>query len=219
MKNLFQYKTLANTGTGEFKDRGSKFIALAKPIESIEDTHKILDEYKKIHGKANHHCYAWRLGLDGNIFRSNDDGEPSGTAGKPILGQIDSAQLTNVIVIVIRYFGGSLLGTSGLINAYRTASSLAINNSIVIEKEISEYYLFTCSYEIMPHLMDTMKKQDLRLINQNFGLLCELTIQFPKNKWQNKIPYFIALALSIREDQVNPIDLFPDLKWELVGSW
>ena len=113
------YKTVAGPAHGEYKDRGSKFLAYAFPVYAEEEWQARLEEVRREHPKARHHCYAYRLGLDGNNFRANDDGEPSGTAGRPILGQIDSFELVNILVIVVRYFGGTLLGASGLINAYR----------------------------------------------------------------------------------------------------
>lgn len=120
------YYTIEKQGSAEFKDRGSRFIAIATPIATVEDFKQVLNDIKKEHPKATHHCFAYRLGLDGNIFRVSDDGEPSGTAGRPILGQIDSKGLVNVLVVVVRYFGGTLLGVPGLINAYKSASALAL---------------------------------------------------------------------------------------------
>ncbi|MDV7392848.1 YigZ family protein, partial [Arthrospira platensis SPKY1] len=117
------YRTLSGPSTGEFRDRGSKFLAYAFPVYTDEEIGLHLEEVRKLHPKARHHCYAYRLGLDGNHFRANDDGEPSGTAGRPILGQIDSFGLCNVLLVVTRYFGGTLLGTSGLINAYKLSAA------------------------------------------------------------------------------------------------
>ena len=219
MKNNFQYKTINSHGYGEFRDRGSKFLAHIFPIVNGDEAGNALEEIRKLHGKANHHCFAWRIGLDGLKYRANDDGEPSGTAGKPILGQIDSNGLTNVLIVVTRYFGGTLLGTSGLINAYRLAAAAAIDNACVIEKELSDYYIFYCDYNKMPLIMDAAKKYELTIIKQSFDLNCELTIQFPKSKWEGKLPQFIAQALSLRIDQVDPTLLLPHLKWELQGTW
>src|SRR5262245_36782634 len=120
------YFTIAQSSFAEFKDRGSRFLAYAYPIQSTEDFKNYLHQLKKEHPKAVHHCFAYRIGIDGNNFRSSDDGEPSGTAGKPILGQIDSKGLTNTAIVVVRYFGGTLLGVPGLINAYKTSSSFAL---------------------------------------------------------------------------------------------
>lgn len=219
MKNKYRYKTLKATGYAEYRERGSKFLAHSFPIEMLKDINISLDEIRKSHGKASHHSYAWRLGLEGLQFRANDDGEPSGTAGKPILGQIDSAGITNALIIVTRYFGGTLLGTSGLINAYRNAAALAIENAEIIDKELSDYYLFYCNYNIMPLIMDAAKKYNLIIVKQEFDLECKLTIQFPQSKWKDKLLEFISNALSLRIDQVEPEALLSHLKWELVGTW
>ena len=119
------YRSLAAPSTGEFKDRGSRFLAYAWPVRTEAEALEHLEALRKEHFKARHHCFAWRLGPDGTRFRANDDGEPSGTAGRPILGQIDSFNLTNVVIVVVRYFGGTLLGASGLIQAYREGSTFA----------------------------------------------------------------------------------------------
>ena len=219
MKDKYLYKTLLKNGFGEYREKGSKFLGNSFPINNPEEINMILEEIKKTHPKANHHCYAWRLGLEGTQYRSNDDGEPSGTAGKPILGQIDSAELTNSLVVVTRYFGGTLLGTSGLISAYRNAAALAIENTEIIEKELSDYYHFVCEYTKMPLLMDAAKKYNLLIINQEFDLNCKLTIQFPLSKWKDKLPVFLSNALDLRTDQVASDDLFTDLKWKFAGTW
>ena len=131
MTDLEFYKTIEQPAVAEFKDRGSKFTAYAFPIETVDDFKKHLQHLKKEHPKAVHHCFAYRIGTGGNNFRVSDDGEPSGTAGKPILGQIDSREVTNMAIIVVRYFGGSLLGVPGLINAYKTVSSLVLQVTLV----------------------------------------------------------------------------------------
>lgn len=128
------YNTIERFSTAEFKDRGSRFIAFAFAINNKEDFKTFHAQLKKEHPKANHHCFAYRLGIDGTNFRVSDDGEPSGSAGRPILGQIDSKQLTNVLIIVVRYFGGTLLGVPGLINAYKTSAALALQQTTVIQK-------------------------------------------------------------------------------------
>ncbi|MDV7398872.1 YigZ family protein, partial [Arthrospira platensis SPKY1] len=134
------YKTLASSSTGEFKDRGSKFIAYAYPVADEEEAMEKVAELRKEHFKARHHCFAWRFGVDGLRFRANDDGEPSGTAGRPILGQIDSFELTNVVVIVVRYFGGTLLGASGLIQAYRESAAEALRQATIEERILQAIY-------------------------------------------------------------------------------
>src|SRR3984885_2618868 len=132
------YYTIEKSAQAEFKDRGSKFIAYACPVRNIEEFKERLAEIKKQHPKATHHCLAYRIGLDGNTYRASDDGEPSGTAGRPILGQIDSKELVNVMVVVVRYFGGSLLGVPGLINAYRSAAALALQMTPIVQRQVEK---------------------------------------------------------------------------------
>lgn len=163
------YLTLAAPSQGEYRDRGSKFHAYAWPIRAEEEAHAHLNALKKIHPKARHHCYAYRLGLDKNNFRANDDGEPSGTAGKPILGQIDSFGVTYVFVVVVRYFGGTLLGTSGLINAYRSATQDALQQANIIEQIIEDVYCLTFDYALMPDVMNTVKKLEINVLSQTFS--------------------------------------------------
>src|SRR5260221_798290 len=134
------YYTIEKSAVAEFKDRGSKFIGYALPVKSVEEFKDRLNEIKKEHPKATHHCFAYRLGLDGNNFRMSDDGEPSGTAGRPILGQIDSKVLTNVVVVVVRYFGGTLLGTPGLISAYKSSAAMVLQLSPVMRKAVEEEF-------------------------------------------------------------------------------
>ena len=134
------YLTIKEPSEGLFKDKGSKFSSFAFPASSEEDVKKFLAELKKQHPSANHHCYAFRLGADKQAYRANDDGEPSNTAGKPILGQIQSKDLTNILIVVVRYFGGTLLGVSGLINAYKLAAAEAIQNATIIEKTVDDIY-------------------------------------------------------------------------------
>ena len=130
------YFPIEKPSVSEFKDRGSKFLAYAFPISTVDDFKKRLKELKEEHPKAAHHCFAYRLGMDKNNFRSSDDGEPSGSAGKPILGQIDSRDLTNIAVVIVRYFGGTLLGVPGLINAYKTSASLALQLTAIVQTPV-----------------------------------------------------------------------------------
>jgi len=163
------YRTLAAPATGEFKDRGSKFIAYAWPVRSEEEAMAHVEALRKEHFKARHHCFAWRLRPDGNRFRANDDGEPSGTAGRPILGQIDSFGLTDVVVVVVRYFGGTLLGTSGLINAYREAAAEALRSATMVEKIVQDTFALDFDYALMPDVMNAVKKLDLDVFNEKYG--------------------------------------------------
>ena len=174
------YLTIAQTSSEEFKDRGSRFIAYAFPIESVDDFKKQLQLLKKEHAKAVHHCFAYRLGLDGNNFRVSDDGEPSGSAGKPILNQIDSKQLTNILVVVVRYFGGTLLGVPGLINAYKTATALALQTIPAIQKPIEISYQLQFDYTRMNEVMTIVKQSNCSIISQEMQLFCILKIGVPK---------------------------------------
>ncbi len=174
------YLTLASPSTGEFRDRGSKFHAYAWPIRTEAEAQQHLELLKKEHPKARHQCYAYRLGLDKNNFRANDDGEPSGTAGKPILGQIDSFGLTYVFVVVVRYFGGTLLGTSGLINAYRSSAQDALQKAEIVEKTVEDVYQLTFPYAIMPDVMNAVKKLEIPILKQVFEDEAKLEIAIRK---------------------------------------
>jgi len=182
--------TISQKSIAEFKDRGSRFIAYAIPIESTEEFKQHISSLKKEHPKAVHYCFAYRLGIDGNNFRANDDGEPSGTAGKPILGQIDSKQLTNILLVVIRYFGGTLLGVSGLINAYKTAASLALQTTPIVKKPIVIIKEIEFDFTKMNDIMLIVKQNECSIIKQEQTLFCLLTIAIPKAKYEyvlNKI--------------------------------
>jgi len=176
------YYTIDQNGVAEFKDRGSRFIAYAYPIKLTDDFKNHLHQLKKEHPKAAHHCFAYRLGLDGNNFRVSDDGEPSGTAGKPILGQIDSKGLTNVLVIIVRYFGGTLLGVPGLINAYKTASAMALQLTPVVRKAVEVRCQLQFNYTQMNDVMILVKKYNCTIIEKKEQLFCTLKIGIPLNR-------------------------------------
>ena len=163
------YQTIAAPSIGEFKEKGSKFIAFAYFVSDEIEIKEKLDLLKKEHFKATHHCYAYRLGTDGKNYRANDDGEPSGTAGRPILGQIDSFGLTNLLIVVVRYYGGTKLGTSGLINAYREAAKLALENSIKIEKIIESQIDFSVPYLKMNEVMQFLKQYEIELVTNDYS--------------------------------------------------
>jgi uncharacterized YigZ family protein len=166
---LDTYQTIAAPSIGEFKEKGSKFIAFAYFVSDEIEIKEKLDLLKKEHFKATHHCYAYRLGTDGKNYRANDDGEPSGTAGRPILGQIDSFGLTNLLIVVVRYYGGTKLGTSGLINAYREAAKLALENSIKIEKIIESQIDFSVPYLKMNEVMQFLKQYEIELVTNDYS--------------------------------------------------
>lgn len=173
------YYTIEQPATAEFKDRGSKFLAYLFPVNSAAAFKEILQNIKKEHPKAVHHCFAYRLGTDGNNFRSSDDGEPAGTAGKPILGQIDSRQLTDVAIIVVRYFGGTLLGVPGLINAYKSSAALAIQMVPAVKKSILVNYLLHFDYTNMNTVMQLIKNNNGEIMKQEAQLFCDFTVGIP----------------------------------------
>lgn len=178
-----KYKTITEKAIGEgfYSESRSKFLAVAHHVDSVEQALEIVKEYRKKYYNARHCCYAYRIGFMGEEFRMNDDGEPSSTAGKPILGQIDSNGLTNTLIIVVRYFGGVKLGTSGLIVAYREASSDAIAHCDIEERFIEEQIKFTFSYPMMNAVMKIVKDMNPRIINQVFDNTCELTLSIRKS--------------------------------------
>ena len=162
------YQTIQSPCEGEFKDRGSRFLAYAYPVNTLDAIKARLEVLKADHPKARHHCFAYRLGNDKLQFRANDDGEPSGTAGKPILGQIDSHQVTNVVVFVVRYFGGTKLGVPGLINAYRSAAIAALGKARIIEKVLLEYHRLHFDYAIMNPLFSYLKRLHIDIHEKHF---------------------------------------------------
>jgi len=176
------YHTIEKPSVAEFRDRGSKFLAYAFPIETTDDFKKRLKELREEHPKAAHHCFAYRLGIDKNNFRSSDDGEPSGSAGKPILGQIDSKELTNMAVVVIRYFGGTLLGVPGLINAYKTSASLALQLTPVIQKPVLICYELQFDYTLMNEVMMVVKRFGCTVLQNEMQLFCRMVIGIPKER-------------------------------------
>ena len=202
------YKTISEPSQGEFKDRGSKFLAYAFPVFTEEEWQEQLENVKKEHFKARHHCYAYRLGVDQNDFRANDDGEPSGTAGRPILGQIDSFELTNVIVIVVRYFGGTKLGTSGLINAYKTCAAVALENAQIEERLIEDVYALDFEYHLMPDIMNALKKLDLNVIKQDFGNKGAISIAIRQSEVEKTIPQLKAMIANVHLEEEE--------KWEKI---
>ena len=176
------YTTIEKPSHAEFKDRGSKFIAFAFPIESTDDFKKQLQVLKKAHPKAVHHCFAYRIGTDGNNFRSSDDGEPSGTAGKPILGQLISKGITNTAVVVVRYWGGTMVGVPGLINAYKTAAALALQVTPFVEKQIEVNYSIEFDYTQMNEVMMILKQFNCTILTNEMQLFCNIKAGVPKNR-------------------------------------
>ncbi|MFK7948815.1 MAG: YigZ family protein [Saprospiraceae bacterium] len=177
-----EYQTITSVSTSNFTDKASKFLTFAFPISNDDDIKEHLEILKKEHWKANHHCYAWRLGTDGNQYRANDDGEPSGSAGKPILGQIDSFGVTDVLVVVVRYFGGTKLGVSGLINAYKTGTALALENAEIVKKTIDNEYKIIYDYAITSQIMSFVNQYQLKIISQGFDAKAMLIFSIKVSK-------------------------------------
>ena len=168
------YKSIPGSAEGLFKDNGSRFISFAFPVETEEEVKEIVGRLRKEYHDARHHCYAYRLGYLGDRFRANDDGEPSGSAGRPILGQIDSRGLSDVLVVVVRYFGGIKLGIPGLIRAYKTSTAEALDKAGAADKTAGNRYRLTFSYDVLPQVMKILKDMDLKQKNQDFGTECSL---------------------------------------------
>jgi len=180
------YQTITDPVNGLFKDKGSKFIAFAYPLSSEGEVKAYLVKLRAEHTKANHFCYAYRLTPDRNVYRVNDDGEPSGTAGRPILNALLSANITNILIVVVRYFGGTLLGVPGLINAYRSAANEALIFANIVEKTVNDIYEIKFDYLAMNAVMRLLKEEQLTLIDQQFDNQC--TIKFEVRKAQlNKV--------------------------------
>lgn len=169
---ITSFHTINGSSAGEYREKGSKFIALAFPVSSEEEVKARLAEVKKKYFDARHHCYAYVLGAEKNKFRAYDDGEPNHSAGDPILGQIRSKNLTNVLIIVVRYFGGTKLGVGGLVTAYKTAAEEALNRVQVVEEQIRVPLVFEFAYDVTPAMMKLVKDFDLNIVHQEFGESC-----------------------------------------------
>jgi uncharacterized YigZ family protein len=213
-----QYRTIAEPCLGEFRDRGSKFLGYAFPVSGEPDWQMHLEAVRKEHPKATHHCFAFRLGLDKNNYRANDDGEPSGTAGRPILGQIDSFGLTNVLIIVVRYFGGTLLGTSGLINAYRACAADALEKAEIIEKTVEDFFLITFDYAIMSNVMNAIKKLGLPMLEQDFGDLGKVKIAIPKSESADALFKLKAWVAGLRLEEALHLEKVEGMEIESIQA-
>lgn len=194
------FKTIEAQAEGIYKEKGSRFIALAYPVTREEEIRDIIAGLKEKYYDARHHCYAWRLGAAKTHFRANDDGEPSSTAGKPILGQIQSNDLTNILIVVIRYFGGIKLGVSGLINAYREAAADVLRNAVIIEKTVDEQLRIHFSYMVMNDVMKIVKEEEPEVLERNFEMECDMLLSIR----QKDMP-----ALRARLEKIESLT-FPD---------
>ncbi|MCZ2101821.1 MAG: YigZ family protein [Chitinophagales bacterium] len=203
------YITLESPAFGEYKEKGSKFLAFAYPFDDEEMLNAYLDAIRSEHHKARHFCYAYQIGDGQDRYRMNDDGEPSGTAGKPIYGQILSFGLTNVLIIVVRYFGGTKLGVSGLIQAYKEAAKAALDDANLVEKYITSSYRLGFDYAEMGHIMNVLKELDIEIIDKSFESTCAVTIQLRHSIEGEMLHKLIARILNKSMEEVHvetPID-------------
>ena len=186
-----EYNTISNEiGEGYYTEKRSKFLAFAHYVTSVVQVKELIARYRKKYYDARHICYAYMLGADRDNFRVNDDGEPSSTAGKPILGQINSSELTDVLIVVVRYYGGINLGPSGLIVAYRTAASEAVNNSEIVTRQVEEEVTYTFTYQMINDVMRIIKEMSPRIVSQQFDNTCSITLSIRKSdmgKLQNRL--------------------------------
>lgn len=201
MEESDKYKSIAGPAQGLFKDNGSRFIAFAYPVERVEEVKPLVDALKKEYHDARHHCFAYRIGHTGATFRANDDGEPSGSAGRPILGQIDSFGLSDILIVVVRYFGGIKLGIPGLIRAYKTSSADAIDNSVIIEKTACRMFKIEFDYLAMNAVQKVLKDMGLPQQNQEFGQTCQIETRVPLSGAQT----FLERCSNISGCQIKEI--------------
>jgi uncharacterized YigZ family protein len=187
------YRTIEKPAEGQFRDRGSKFLAYAHPVAVENELKNILAHLKSEHPKANHHCWAVRFGIDRSVFRINDDGEPSGTAGRPILNTLLSRDITNILVVVVRYFGGTLLGVPGLINAYKTATEEALKTALVVDKTFNDIYTIEFDYLQMNDIMKIIKDDNLSIISQAFDNNCSIQVSIRKTQVNQTLSKFNKL--------------------------
>ena len=196
------YRTIESKSEGIFKAKGSKFLAFAYYVENEEDIKSIIADLKKRYHDARHHCYAYRIYPEYPVYRTNDDGEPSGTAGKPIYGQILSSSLTNVLIIVVRYFGGTLLGTSGLINAYRSAARGCIEKARIIERIIEDTVILQFDYEKLNVVMRIIKEENIHIIQQQCEMECTIRINIRKSKLEKVLSRLVNVD-NLKYELVN----------------
>ena len=193
------YRSIAARSEGLYKDNGSRFLAFACPVETEEEVKEIVDALRKEYHDARHHCFAYRLGLDGARWRANDDGEPSGSAGRPILGQIDSAGLSDVLVVVVRYFGGVKLGIPGLIRAYKTATQEALAAAQAVEKTAARRFRITFDYLSMNAVMRVLKDLDIPQSGQSFGNECSMDVRVRLSQYEDFLARTRNFLLSLNE--------------------
>lgn len=197
------YQIIDSIGTGEFRDRSSKFLGFAHPVRSESAALEVVEDYKKLHHKARHWCYAYRIGPDQNRFRANDDGEPSGTGGRPILGQIDKLGVSDTVVVVVRYYGGVKLGTSGLINAYREGAALALAEANVRDRVLTHQIEIEFTYELMGKVMNALNSLELQMLSQDFDANPSLTIEVPRSEAAPTVKELMARIGEVYLEEVD----------------
>ena len=205
---IFSYRTIQQPSEGSYKEKGSKFLGFAYPVQAEQDVKQKIAELKKEYFDARHHCYAYIIGADKMKYRAFDDGEPNHSAGDPILGQIRSKNLTNVLVVVVRYFGGVKLGVGGLISAYKMAAENALNNSTVIEKDVLKKYFISYAYTSTPDVMTLIKEYKLEIMNQSFADECKLDVNVPlqfNNEFKEKVLLLQATGVTISIQEIIPL--------------
>jgi uncharacterized YigZ family protein len=187
------YRTLKSPSEGIYKEKGSKFLAFAFPVNTEEDIKEKLAEIRKAYYDARHHCYAWVLGADKSRYRANDDGEPSNSAGKPILGKLQSHDLSQVLIIVVRYFGGVKLGVGGLINAYRSAADDAILNGVIVQRKMKTFFEIHFRYDAMNDVMTIIKSKKIEQLSHLFELDCKIKLAVPQSEFKSISEAFLKI--------------------------
>jgi uncharacterized YigZ family protein len=210
------YQVLASSSEGEYKEKGSKFLSYAYPVQNVEEVEYYQAEVKDLHPKARHFCYAYRIGIDGKLYRANDDGEPSGTAGKPIHGQLLSHDLSDTLVIVVRYFGGTKLGASGLIHAYKTATHEALSAGTKEDRVLSDIYRLTFDYAEMGHVLNVTKSLNLNIISKTFEAVPFIEIEVPRSQIDQSLIELKAKLLQISTEQIDEKTMIPFCKIEKI---
>ena len=212
-----RYQVPTRPSAGEFRDRGSKFVAHLGPVRTEAEALAVVDDQRRAHPKCNHHCYAYRLGPGTDRWRTNDDGEPSSTAGKPILGQIDKVGLSDVVIVVSRYFGGTKLGTSGLINAYREAAHSAIRNTDSTTRILTDEVILQFGYELMTPVMSALSQLELPLADQHFGTRAEVRLALPRSTTAATLRTLKATVAGVYREEVDENFSVPGLTIIVAG--
>lgn len=197
------FRTISAAAEGFVMDRGSKFTAYLYPVSTESEAHEKVQQLRKLHPKARHFCTAWRLYPDVSLERSNDDGEPSGSAGKPILGQLIKHDLTNCMVVVVRYFGGTKLGIPGLIEAYKSSTAEAVQNSHIIEMQVMRRVIISLNYEDQPAFLNFIRQHDIKLIDEAYDDKAHLTLGFPKTNFENILPHTLKEFSGMDFDSID----------------